>query len=271
LTYLALTSTKFGSATRRIGGVSSRPVRLPELSEIQTFVLAVELGSISSASKRLRISAAAATKRLNNLDALSPGKLLERTSHGVQVTPLGRRLLPGARRLIRDAEMLFGGPAEHRPCPLRGIQRILGRVGSRSLPDERVADLETLLACVFSAASDPLLISDSEGVVIDANAAYCRLTGRERDAVVGRPVPGLELALACVGIDTNGSHGWSPQPAGITMLGHVRTSEGELRTVTYSLHRVEVAQVPLSLIRVSQPDRSHATPSCRSRPSAASA
>jgi len=240
-----------------MGRMSSRPIRLPELTEIQTFVLAVELGSISAAAKRLSISAAAATKRLNNLDALSRDKLLERTSHGVQATPLGRRLLPGARRLIGDAETLLGGPAEDRPCPLRGIQRILGRVGSRSLPDERVADLETLLAWVFSVASDPLLISDSEGVVIDANPAYCRLTGQERDTVVGRPVPGLELTRASVVVATNRSHRWPTQPAGIMMLGHARSAEGEFRAVTYALHRVEVAEVPLFLIRVSQADGPH--------------
>ena len=141
----------------------SRPIRQPELVEIQTFVTSVDQGSISAAAKCLRISAAAATKRLDNLDALSRGKLLKRTSRGVEVTPLGQRLLPAARRLIRDAEMLLTEVAAPRCRPLEGLHRVLHLSRAASSADELLADVEALLACVFRAASEPLLIADSTG------------------------------------------------------------------------------------------------------------
>jgi PAS domain S-box-containing protein len=213
----------------------SKPIRQPELSEIQTFVLAVEHGSISAAAKRLRISAAAATKRLNNLDVISRGKLLERTSRGVQVTALGQRLLPSARRWLRDAEMLLSGLSAARPRPLDGLHRIL-HGGGPAPAEDLVTDLEALLAYIFRGASEPLLIADADGTVIDANPAYCRMTGREQITLVGRPVPGLEPFA-------------TQEPAGDTVPARVQTEEGEFRALGYSLQPIEVAQLPLLLIR----------------------
>ncbi len=237
----------------------SRPIRRPELTEIQTFVTAVDQGSISGAARRLRISPAAATKRLNNLDALSHGKLLERTSHGVQVTALGHRLLPAARRLIRDAETLLTEVAD--PCfrPLEGIQQALRAGGPASSPGELLTDLEGLFAWAFRVASDPIVIADSEGIVIDVNQTFCRLIGKEREQLAGGPVPGLALAPGSVRRPDHPLYALPQRRTGATVTVLADTADGQDQALTYSLHRTELARLPLVLIRVvsvGQPQRS---------------
>jgi MerR family transcriptional regulator, light-induced transcriptional regulator len=76
------------------------PARGPELSELETFVLAVEEGSIARAGGRLRISAPAAAKRIRQLEALAHSPLLDRGRRGVTPTEAGKRLYPIARELV---------------------------------------------------------------------------------------------------------------------------------------------------------------------------
>jgi DNA-binding transcriptional LysR family regulator len=75
-------------------------IRSPELSELETFVLAVEEGSLSRAARRLRISTQAAAKRVRQIEALADAPLLVRTSRGVSATATGERLYPIARDLL---------------------------------------------------------------------------------------------------------------------------------------------------------------------------
>ncbi len=76
------------------------PARGPELSELETFVLAVEEGSIARAGARLRISAPAAAKRIRQLEALAHSPLLNRGRRGVTPTEAGKQLYPIARELV---------------------------------------------------------------------------------------------------------------------------------------------------------------------------
>ncbi len=74
--------------------------RGPELSELETFVLAVEEGSIARAAARLRISSPAAAKRIRQLEVLAHAPLLVRGRRGVKATDAGRLLYPVARDLV---------------------------------------------------------------------------------------------------------------------------------------------------------------------------
>jgi DNA-binding transcriptional LysR family regulator len=80
------------------------PLRRVEIAELRGFCAAVELGSLSSAARLLRISQPALSKRMRELEALAGAKLLERSSRGVLTTPAGARLYEQARALLAQAE-----------------------------------------------------------------------------------------------------------------------------------------------------------------------
>jgi len=86
---------------------SSSPLpRTPEIVELRSLCAAAELGSVGRAAIRLKVSQPALSKRLHMLEALVGIELLERSSHGVRLTPAGRRLYEQARRLLAEADAL---------------------------------------------------------------------------------------------------------------------------------------------------------------------
>src|SRR4051795_12983196 len=96
-------------------------VRSPELSELRTFCVAAEAGSLGRAALRLNVSQPALTKRLQNLERLVGVELLERSPRGVKLTPPGRRLYEAARRLLEQATEVEDGMVRLRRAagPLR--------------------------------------------------------------------------------------------------------------------------------------------------------
>jgi methanogenic corrinoid protein MtbC1 len=106
----------------------AEPARGPELSELETFVLAIEEGSIARAAARLRISSPAAAKRIRQLETLAHAPLLVRGRRGVTATELGQLLYPIARDLVlrrADAvDALRGTAPATRP---RAEEKAVGR------------------------------------------------------------------------------------------------------------------------------------------------
>ena len=78
-----------------------RPIRRPELTELETFVIAARGGSLASAARRLRISTPAVAKRIDSLEATVGLRLLERGRSGVRLTDEGRRLRAPRRAAAR--------------------------------------------------------------------------------------------------------------------------------------------------------------------------
>ena len=83
---------------------SAAPSRTPDIVELRSLCAAAELGSLGRAAIRLHVSQPALSKRLHNLEALVGVELLERSPHGVKLTPAGRRLYEEARRLLEQAD-----------------------------------------------------------------------------------------------------------------------------------------------------------------------
>ncbi|GAA2795522.1 LysR family transcriptional regulator [Crossiella cryophila] len=82
---------------------------LPDFSLTQLFYFAAaaEAENISTAARELHVSQAAMSAAIKRLEAEFGFPLLSRyQSRGVTVTPAGRRLLPMARKLLRDAAAL---------------------------------------------------------------------------------------------------------------------------------------------------------------------
>lgn len=172
------------------------PIRPPEFSELEVFVLAVDEGSIARAAGRLQISAPAAAKRIRQLEVLAHEPLLIRGARGVVATETGERLYPIAREALahrdRFVEAIAGAPSGD-PLRIAGVHRMLGRAAvpaSRELLDEA----EAVLAAIFHASSDAiLLIGPDDGLIFEINDAAARLCGYEQDELRGRTVRDTDL------------------------------------------------------------------------------
>ena len=95
-----------GDSGTSAGGRAARGRRPPDIEELRTLCAAAELGSLGRAAIRLHASQPALSKRLANLEALAGAKLLERSTHGVKLTPAGRRLYDEARKLLEQADRI---------------------------------------------------------------------------------------------------------------------------------------------------------------------
>ena len=76
----------------------------PDLNELRAFCAAAELGTVGRAAVRLHVSQPALSKRLGALERKVGARLLDRSPHGVTLTPAGRRLYRHARTLVETAD-----------------------------------------------------------------------------------------------------------------------------------------------------------------------
>src|SRR5579884_874717 len=95
----------------------------------------------------------------------------------------------------RSSEPRFRGDFVHRVVKA-GISELAGEdlllaigidITDARKSQEKVAQSELELRAVWEAAADGLSLSDSEGIVLRVNEAFCRITGLSRDEIEGRP------------------------------------------------------------------------------------
>ena len=72
------------------------------LEDIEVFVEAVKAGSLAGAARRLSVSAMAASRSLNNLEAELGVRLVHRTTRSLSPTSDGAIFLPHAQALLED-------------------------------------------------------------------------------------------------------------------------------------------------------------------------
>ncbi len=175
---------------------TGEPIRAPELSELETFVLALDEGSIARAAGRLRISSQAAAKRIRQLEVLAHAPLLVRGRRGVSATEIGARLYPIACESIsqrdRIVEALAGAPA---PDPLRiaGMRQLLGRAPAPRTEAE-FKTTEAVLAAIFHGTSEAVALTRVEdGLIREVNDAAVRLLGYQQRDLRGRLAPEVQV------------------------------------------------------------------------------
>ncbi len=76
------------------------------LSDLETFVTAVQEGSLTGAARRLFITQPAASARLRRLEAEVKEPLLRRSRQGVRMTAAGERLYSRARNVLAELHRL---------------------------------------------------------------------------------------------------------------------------------------------------------------------
>jgi DNA-binding transcriptional LysR family regulator len=77
---------------------------MPELRLLSSFVVIAEEGSLTRAAARLHIAQQSLSQQVRTLEGQLGAALLERTSRGVRLTPVGAVLLREARALLAQAE-----------------------------------------------------------------------------------------------------------------------------------------------------------------------
>ena len=77
--------------------------RLPPLNALRAFEASARLGSFVAAAAELRVSPAAVSQQVRNLEQYLDMTLFQRLARGLVLTEQGRDYLPGAFRRIRPA------------------------------------------------------------------------------------------------------------------------------------------------------------------------
>ena len=75
---------------------------MDRLSSMKMLVAVVEAGSLSAASRRLKIPLATVSRRIAELEGHLGAKLLNRTSRSLDLTDAGRDYLAASRRILDD-------------------------------------------------------------------------------------------------------------------------------------------------------------------------
>ena len=181
-----------------VPGISTRPIRLPDLAELDAFVRAARAGSMSEAAAALRISKAGVSKRIAVLETLIGHAVLERTSRGVRPTARGYALLPMAERLLAAAAEIVQADDRTAGTDRLRISGVLGVLGAAGpSPHQLLLELEELFSVVFHAGAQAAIICRLEsGTIVEANDAFCTLVGLERAQVLDHSAVELGLAPA---------------------------------------------------------------------------
>jgi PAS domain S-box-containing protein len=240
---------------------STGPVRAPDLAELETLVVCAAEGSLVAAGARLGISRPAVAKRIGNLEALAGQPLLHRGRRGVQLTDAGATLLAGARRMLDERDALLGLLAEIRgegDSPISGLRELLGHrpTASRAAerPEARLAETERMLELILRASATALVISDPDtSIVHEVNEAFCRLTGRPRAELVGRP--------ATESFDATAGHGGLIEEVRRPGIGRtvvrVKRPDGTVRIGETTTQPIVVAGAQQLLMTVDDVTRGH--------------
>ncbi len=77
---------------------------MDRFTNMQTFVKVVEAGSFAEASRRLAISKAVTTKRINQLEELLGRQLLQRTTRSLSLTDAGQSYYQHCLNILADVE-----------------------------------------------------------------------------------------------------------------------------------------------------------------------
>ncbi|CAI2463180.1 CysJI operon transcriptional activator [Serratia ficaria] len=111
-----------------------------DFTDLRLLVAVIEAGSITAGAERTGLSLPSASARIRGLEQQAGVQLLARGARGVRPTPAGERLLPHARRLLRQRERLRGEMAEFAPGQRSRLRIIANTVAAEAFLPELLAD-----------------------------------------------------------------------------------------------------------------------------------
>ena len=101
---------------------------MPYIESLQVFVRVVELGSITSGGRDLRLTPAVASKRIKELEAHLGVRLFNRTTRSIIPTEVGQRFYEEAKKVLDSLEAAEAVVANFSDRP-RGVIRVTAPLG----------------------------------------------------------------------------------------------------------------------------------------------
>ncbi|MGA8209510.1 MAG: LysR family transcriptional regulator [Nocardioidaceae bacterium] len=91
-----------GSGVEEVAKMSGRP----SLRQLEYFLAAVEHGSFAAAANELLVAQPSLSEQIKRLERIVGGRLFVRTNRNLQLTDMGRQLIPLAQTTLRSADVL---------------------------------------------------------------------------------------------------------------------------------------------------------------------
>lgn len=137
------------------------------LQQLEAFVQIVATGSFRAAATHIGVSQPALSRTIRQAEQLLQARLFDRDTRNVEITAVGRELLPIAQRILREFDNSFGELGQF-------LQGHIGRVSIVTLPSAGVALIPRAIAAFRSrypevefslteAPADALLAAIDEG------------------------------------------------------------------------------------------------------------
>lgn len=100
---------------------------MPDLSQIETFVLTSELGSLAAVARRLGITPAAISKQLTRLEEELGLQLLMRSTRRIELTEVGVNYCLQCRRILEEVEAASALVSQVKAIPYGILKVVSGR------------------------------------------------------------------------------------------------------------------------------------------------
>jgi DNA-binding transcriptional LysR family regulator len=100
---------------------------MPDLSQIETFVLTADLGSLAAAARKLGISSAAVSKQLTRLEEELGLQLLMRSTRRLELTEVGINYCHQCRRILDEVEAASALISQVKVLPSGVLRVVSGR------------------------------------------------------------------------------------------------------------------------------------------------
>lgn len=235
------------------------------LEQLETLVAIADVGTMTRAATRLRISQSAISKRVANLEATLSAKLVEREGRRVRLTPAGTELVAKTRLLLGEVRDVVEGHRDvARGRVVLGVAEsvlsswgpgVLARV-KRALPEVTLElHAHRSPVCVDNVMAGEYTLAVIAGSVDATRALWSDTLTHEEMVLVGR-VSGREVGRGEIYVTTIPTQSFSFKSLGSQLAAlrargiHVRV-ERELESfasvVQLGRHGFGAALVPLPL------------------------
>lgn len=177
------------------------------LELLETFIRVADTGALSRAARSQGLSQPSVSRRLKSLEATTGVKLVHRTTHHLELTDEGRRLLPVARELLSKWE---GALDELRDTEPQGLLRVAAPVGLGQL---QLMDEATRYLKNYPKVQIDWLLTDHSIDLIGGDAdVWIRIGGVFDDRLVVKPIAKVQRVLVASPELTKSGSDWRDLP-----------------------------------------------------------
>lgn len=177
------------------------------LELLETFISVVDTGALSRAARAAGVSQPSVSRRMNSLETMIGVKLIHRTTHYLELTDEGRRLLPVARALLSTWDACLDDLRDSEP---QGLLRIAAPVG---LGQTRLMDEAALYLKQHPRVKIDWLLTDHTIDIVNGDAdLWIRIGEIADDRLVIKRIATVERLLVGTPALAKSAPDWSDLP-----------------------------------------------------------